>query len=186
MIRYKFSRFFLIFKIVLVVTMAFKSISCRNQNSSNGEYPVQIGNKEELIRNQQQMVQDESIEIEQYISRRNYTMNTTETGLRYMIFESNPNGRQIMDEYEIDISYKVSLLDGATVYSSDSTGYLSVKVGKSDIASGLHEGLKFMREKERALFIVPSHLAYGLTGDGDKIKQYQTLVIDTKVLRIKN
>ena len=59
-----------------------------------------------------------------------------------------------------------------------------MKVGKSEVASGLQEGLKYLHEGDKAIMIIPSHLAYGLTGDGDKIKQYQVLVVDVHVKKI--
>jgi FKBP-type peptidyl-prolyl cis-trans isomerase len=76
------------------------------------------------------------------------------------------------------------LLDGTQVYSSDSTGAITFQVGKSEIASGLQEGVKLMKEGDKAIFILPSHLAYGLSGDGDQIKYYEALVIDAELLNV--
>ncbi len=109
-------------------------------------------------------------------------MNITQTGLRYQINPSNIEGDSVRALDQVSIDYKVSLLTGETVYSSDSTGSMSITIGRSDVANGLQEGLQLMRTGERALFIVPSHLAYGLTGDGDKISGFQTLVIEIESL----
>jgi len=89
------------------------------------------------------------------------------------------------NEDVVKINYKVSLLDGTIVYSSDSTGAMQFKLGKSDVAGGLQEGVKLLHEGDKAIFILPAHLAYGLTGDGDRIKHYATLVIDVELLKIE-
>jgi len=140
--------------------------------------------QEGLIRNQQQIVKDEAIEIDDYISRRNYNMTTTQTGLRYQVYFRGKGKKLANNEDVVKINYTISLLDGSTVYSSDSSGAMLFKVGKSDVAGGLQEGVKFMHEGDKAIFIVPAHLAYGLTGDGDQIKHYATLVIDAEMLKI--
>ncbi|MFN5324301.1 MAG: FKBP-type peptidyl-prolyl cis-trans isomerase, partial [Bacteroidota bacterium] len=57
-------------------------------------------------------------------------------------------------------------------------------VGRSDMATGLQEGLQLMALDEKALFIIPSHLGYGLTGDGDRIRNYQTMVVDVEVVKV--
>jgi FKBP-type peptidyl-prolyl cis-trans isomerase len=44
--------------------------------------------------------------------------------------------------------------------------------------------LKYLCEGDVAKFIIPSHLAYGLTGDGDLIKHYQVIVVDVKLLNV--
>ncbi len=140
--------------------------------------------QEGLIRNQQQIIRDEALEIEDYISRRNYKMTTTKTGLRYQIYFRGSGAVLPVNEDVVKLNYTVSLLDGTRVYSSDSTGALQFKVGKSDVAGGLQEGVKLMHQGDKAIFILPAHLAYGLTGDGDQIKHYATLVIDAELLNI--
>ena len=138
---------------------------------------------ETLIRQQKEIMRNESEDIDLFISRRGYKMNSTQTGLRYQIYSSKQPGDSIKPLDQVSIDYKVSLLTGETVYSSDSTGSMNITIGRSDVANGLQEGLQLMRTGERALFIIPSHLGYGLTGDGDKISGYQTLVVEVDSLR---
>lgn len=140
--------------------------------------------KEDLIETHKNIMRDESAEIDSYVSRRNYKVNTTATGLRYFIYEKGNGSKTVLNDYYVKLNYKVSLLDGTQVYSSDSTGAITFQVGKSEIASGLQEGVKLMKEGDKAIFILPSHLAYGLSGDGDQIKYYEALVIDAELLNV--
>jgi FKBP-type peptidyl-prolyl cis-trans isomerase len=143
-----------------------------------------VDNSEELIKNYQMIVKDESNQIDSYIARRNLDMSQTETGLRYRISRAGKSDQTVVDNTHVLIKYSVMLLDGTRVYDSDSTGELEIKIGKSEVASGLQEGLKLMKEGDKALFIIPSHLAYGLSGDGDKIKYYQALVVNVDSMKI--
>jgi FKBP-type peptidyl-prolyl cis-trans isomerase len=159
--------------------------SCKSSNEKTLQKDPK-NMQEGLIRNQQQIIRDEALEIDAYISRRNYTMSTTETGLRYQIYFRGPGTRLADNEDVVKLNYSVSLLDGTSVYNSDSTGVLQFKVGKSDIAGGLQEGVRLMHEGDKAIFILPAHLGYGLTGDGDQIKHYATLVINAELLQINS
>ena len=170
--------------LALLSGIALVILSCGTPEQKNN--PVPEVDKEALIKNQQRIVKNESEEIEAYAERRNLELETSATGLRYNIYhESNGNFRKAVKDDIVSLEYKVSLLDGTLVYSSDSSGTLEFQVGKSEIAGGLQEGIILMKEGDKGIFIVPSHLAYGLTGDGDKIKHYATLVIDVHLLSIK-
>lgn len=140
--------------------------------------------KDELIRHQTEIVSYETADIENYIRRMNYEMKQTGTGLRYQIIEHGTGTDSIIAGDAVRINYNVKLLDGTLLYSSDSTGTFDFTVDKSDAASGLHEGIKFMKEGDRAVFIMPSHLAYGLTGDGGKISHYKVLVVEAHLIKL--
>ena len=58
----------------------------------------QAEQKENLIRHQQVIVQDENEEIENFIRIRQYNMTATQTGLRYMIYLEGANDRPVKDD----------------------------------------------------------------------------------------
>jgi FKBP-type peptidyl-prolyl cis-trans isomerase FkpA len=176
---------FLLNGIILLIPSC-KSSPERNSQVNNNSAPLNTNSaqKEDLIRNHQNIMRDESEEIDNYVTRHQLTVNITQTGLRYNIYYKGKGEKLASNDDYVTLNYKLSLLDGTQVYSSDSTGALKFQVGKSEIASGLQEGVKLMHEGDKAIFIVPSHLAYGLTGDGDQIKHYKSLVIDAELLTI--
>ena len=57
-------------------------------------------------------------------------------------------------------------------------------IEKTDIESGLHEALKFMCTDDKALFILPSHLAHGLIGDSDQIPPMVPIIYDIHLMKI--
>ncbi len=101
---------------IMLITPSCKSASEKPETSDSKNM------QEGLIRNQQQIIRDEAVEIEEYISRRNYKLTATETGLRYQIYFRGTGDKLAANEDMVKLNYKISLLDGTPVYSSDSTG----------------------------------------------------------------
>jgi FKBP-type peptidyl-prolyl cis-trans isomerase len=130
------------------------------------------------------MLQNESVDIEAYLERRGYKMTITSSGLRYMIYDSSGTGPKASTDDLVTVSYKVSLLNGDEIYNSADDGELTFVLEKSDIARGFQEGIKFLSKGDKALMIIPAHLAYGLTGDGNKIQLYEAIVVDTELMNI--
>jgi FKBP-type peptidyl-prolyl cis-trans isomerase len=54
-----------------------------------------------------------------------------------------------------------------------------------NVESGIHEVLLYMSEGDRARVILPSHMAFGYTGDSNKIPQNASLLYDLKILEIR-
>ncbi|RLD74233.1 MAG: hypothetical protein DRJ10_17040, partial [Bacteroidetes bacterium] len=59
--------------------------------------------------------------IESFAKRRNWEMQTTKTGLWYMIYEKGSGIRAKVGQVAL-LNFKISLLDGTLCYSSDSLG----------------------------------------------------------------
>lgn len=122
--------------------------------------------------------EDEAFYIEQYLKRRpNWEMIETGTGLRYMIY-SQGDGDSAVRGWYAKVDYKVSLLTDEVLYSSEETGPISFKIDQSEVETGLQEGIKRMRVGDKAIFIVPYHLAHGLIGDMNKIPPLETIIMD--------
>jgi FKBP-type peptidyl-prolyl cis-trans isomerase len=79
----------------------------------------------------------------------------------------------------------VRLIDGSEIYSSDQSGNKEFVIGRGGVESGLEEGILLMRQGDRAKFIIPSHLGFGLLGDQDKVPPKSTLIYDLELLELK-
>lgn len=166
------------------VATSFLLFSC---NEPHKQKPVIIDSKklkEEIVQKNIPPVIMEQDEINAWIKSHGYPMKSTGTGLRYYIFKENPKGKPVKMKSEIKIKYKVSLLDGTECYSSDKKGPRTFLVGADNIETGLHEGVQLMREGEKAIFILPAHLAFGLVGDRDKIPPKSTVEYEIEILRV--
>ena len=172
-------RFLVIFPLIL-----FLFLSC-SESKERSETKQTIGMMDDsLIDYNQQIVQNESQEIEDFIGRYQWKMNTTTTGLRYMIYKSGKGPYAKKGELS-RISYSVRLLNGDLVYKSDSLAPFEFEIGKRRVPSGLEEGVILMKPGERAKLVVPSYLAFGLAGDQDRVPPRAILVYDVELLGIK-
>ncbi len=157
-------------------------VSCRNDTETKPKDWDKINNQ--LINVNKYLIEEDQERIKSYIKRKNWEMTQTETGLWYEIYQKG-DGKLTEKDNIVTINYKVELLDGTLCYSSDSLGSLSFKVGKDNIESGIHEGIKKMNIGSKARFILPPHLAHGLIGDENKIPPRAIIVYDIELLSVK-
>ncbi|MDE7149515.1 MAG: FKBP-type peptidyl-prolyl cis-trans isomerase [Bacteroidales bacterium] len=136
---------------------------------------------EELTAVHRQLKEQEKNEIAAFVARRGRPMRQSGTGLYYDIYERNPSGAVISRGDAVDMAYTLTLLNGAVLASSASDGLRRWVVGAETGEPGLTELLLHMRRGEKAFAIIPSHLAYGLSGDGGRIPPHATLMYDIEI-----
>ncbi|OPZ99705.1 MAG: putative FKBP-type peptidyl-prolyl cis-trans isomerase FkpA precursor [Bacteroidetes bacterium ADurb.Bin408] len=172
---------------VRVIIFIFSSFLLTCSCNNNGTPPVTINSdslKEPLEKANKHMIKVENEDIANYIRRHEWNMKTTGTGLRYMIYKQG-TGSQAEPGDSVVINYKVNLINGIECYSSKETGPLRFLTGKSDVINGLEEAVLLMKVGDNAKVIIPSHLAYGLLGDEEKIPKRATLVYDIELTMVK-
>jgi FKBP-type peptidyl-prolyl cis-trans isomerase FkpA len=160
--------------------------ACKDQHKQTTKN-VNIQSKEfqdKLIEANKMYVRQESDEIDQYIAHKGWNMIKTGTGLRYMIIQKG-TGAQAKPEQSAKVNYKISLLDGRVCYTSDSTGPKEFIVAGDNVESGLHEGIQYMHVGDKAILILPSHLAHGLVGDENKIPPKASVIYELELLSLK-
>ena len=129
----------------------------------------------------QRIVQLENENIELFLKRYNWKMKQTDTGLRYEI-TSKGVGKNIEIGETVRLEYSTFLLSGEKLYDSKIDGIKQFRVEKSEEIAGLHEAVQLMNVGSEARLIIPTHLAYSASGDGNRIKPYQTIIIKIKIL----
>jgi FKBP-type peptidyl-prolyl cis-trans isomerase len=139
----------------------------------------------DLVKVNKYLVKKDQTTIANYIARRGWKMQQTQTGLWYMIFQHG-EGTKARKGQNISLAYKEYLLDGTLCYSSDSLGIKNFCIGKGNVESGLEEGVLFLREGDKARFILPPHLAFGLLGDEKKIPARAIIIYEMEVIGVKD
>jgi len=81
-----------------------------------------------------------------------------------------------------NIKYKVSLLNGKVCYSSDSDGVKSFRIGQGGVELGLEIGILKLRVGDKAKFILPPNLGWGLIGDEKKIPSRSIIIYDVELI----
>lgn len=130
------------------------------------------------------LVKTEEEQITDLIHRYGWKMTETGSGLKYMIYKKS-NGIKPKEGNIAVINYIVKLITGDLCYSSKEDGPLEILIGKNNEISGLEEAVLLLHVGERAKCIIPSHLAYGLLGDENKIPKRATLIYDIELIEIK-
>jgi FKBP-type peptidyl-prolyl cis-trans isomerase FkpA len=165
-----------------VLLVLFALLSCNNK-------PVKTVNitkpgKNKLAEINSYFVQKDRERIQNYIERKNLRMKESATGLWYMVVKEG-RGEFFKDNDRVIMEFECSLLDGSTCYSSKTLGPREFILGKSDVETGLNEGIRLLKPGGEGTFILPPFLAYGLTGDSKAIPPRSTIVYEIKVLNGK-
>lgn len=172
---------------ILILLTALLMMQCnqKTKHPMQGASPEEI--REQLMESSRNSAQQEDQLIDRFIAANKLSMIKTGTGLRYQITLADTSGADlIFAEQIVRVNYRVSLLSGKTCYSSEKDGgSREFTVDKDDVESGLHEGIKLLRKGEHAIFILPSHLAHGFTGDQQCIPGNSPIVYDIEVLAVR-
>jgi len=125
---------------------------------------------------------DENIELEteaniiKYINDNSLNATKTDSGLYYVINEEG-SGNKPTENSAVNIDYKLSFLDGTPIGQSESE-IIELK----QIIPGLSEGIQLFKEGGEGVLLIPSELAYGLSGNNTgSIPGGKVLVFDIKV-----
>lgn len=165
------------------LTISLIVLSC-NRETSDKKVPKVVDSEKSLETVNRYMVKTEKQDIENYIRRHGWEMEETGSGLRYEIYQSS-DGEQAREGMVAVLSYKTWLINGDLVYNSLTDGKKEFLIGKGGVESGLEEGILHMREGEKARFILPAHLAYGLMGDDNKIPPRTAIVYELELINLK-
>lgn len=121
--------------------------------------------------------------IQEYIKTNNLNAEKYPSGLYKSIIKQG-SGRLPSAGLGVTVHYDGETLDGNRFDSSRTRGEPFVfTLGVGRVIAGWDEGIATMSEGERALLIIPSHLAYGSQGSGSAIAGNSILVFDVELLR---
>lgn len=162
------------------------TVACRNKATLEQQQKGQAIVNSHLINVNKIITQKESQEIDNYIASHHWEMKKTGTGLRYSIYNLKSSGPNPENGSVVNIRSTISLLNGTVCYSGQSNKVKSYQLGKGELTNGMEEALKMMRPGEKAKLVMPSHLAFGLTGDGNEIPTKSPLVCDLELISIRN
>ncbi|HLG33445.1 MAG TPA: FKBP-type peptidyl-prolyl cis-trans isomerase [Bacteroidia bacterium] len=170
-----------IFLFSLLFLFLFSSLKCNPRDEKLDEQKL----KEHLINANRIMVKDERQEIEEFLTHHNWNMDSTGTGLRYMIYE-NGTGNKILMNDSVALSGKIFLLDATLCMEYKKESPLKFYIGHKDVARGLEEAALLMKEGDKGRFVIPAHLAYGLLEDSDKIPGSTALYAELELLNVNS
>jgi FKBP-type peptidyl-prolyl cis-trans isomerase FkpA len=137
-----------------------------------------------LINYNKGIVKTEDQSIDDFVLRYGWKMTKTSTGVRIMNYYQG-NGEKAVLEKTVVFRYEVRLLNGDLCYSSVNDGNREIRLGHTPSETGLQEGILLMKVGDKAKIIVPSHIAFGLLGDQNKVPPRSSLIYDIELLKVK-
>lgn len=106
----------------------------------------------------------------------------TSSGLQYQIIDEK-QGEKPNSYSAVEIHERALLLNG-TILEDSYRANETFKVPMNEFVEGLQEGLQLMSVGSRYKFWVPSELAWGKKGTGNKIPPNAVLVFDIRLVDI--
>lgn len=146
-------------KPLFLITWLLMLISC-SENAGPKTNPL---SSQELIALNKERHIAEMTWIRNYIATLNMTMQEGSTGFYYTRFEQGNDSIQPGDEVEID--YHIFHLTTPAYTQEIFHDRKAIKVENDNSEIGIHQALQLLLKGDSAIFIMPSHLAFGLTGN---------------------
>jgi FKBP-type peptidyl-prolyl cis-trans isomerase len=167
---------------IVIVTLA----SCKNktQDQSAQKNHDRRAKEQALIEANRSAIEAEREMIKAYARRYNWNLQYA-SGVYFTRYRKG-DGIKISEGDQVVYHYKLSLINGEEI-SASKHGHpevMRVAAGGSQV-SGLHRGMTKLHGGDKAKLIVPSHLAYGIAGDQDKIPPKTTLIYDLEILEVR-
>ena len=106
----------------------------------------------------------------------------TDSGLQYLIIDKQ-DGPKPTEENTVVVHQRVTLIDSSVIddtYKRNEPAEFSLQ----EAIPGYREGLLMMSVGSRYRFFIPSELAWGKRGAGNKIGPNAVLIIDARLLEI--
>jgi FKBP-type peptidyl-prolyl cis-trans isomerase FkpA len=164
---------------------------------SNLNFIIKILKAQSMDAFMAEVKQAEITSANKYIADHKLNLQTTASGLKYVITQPSIKRKPLkgdtvlvnyagrgLDDKVFDSSIE-AIAKGAGLQQPGRTYEpLQVVLGTDGIIAGWDEGLLLLNEGSKAIFVIPSNLAYGETGY-QGIAPFSTLVFDIELVKIK-
>ncbi|MBD1394186.1 FKBP-type peptidyl-prolyl cis-trans isomerase [Mucilaginibacter glaciei] len=145
----------------------------------------------------EKMKMTEKAGADTYIKSHNLAVTTTPSGLRYIITKVGTKPKPLTGD-TLTINYVGRTLDGKLFDTSiesvakaggtymEGRPYEPIQFphNMQKVIAGWDEALSLLNEGSKATLIIPSNLAYGERGSGEKIPPFSTLVFDVEMVKV--
>jgi gliding motility-associated peptidyl-prolyl isomerase len=150
------------------------------QNKSRSFFKASIERSQNLLKVEEQKIQ----EIIKTDSLKYYSHTAFGAWYHYLVVNDSVNYTPKTDDLVL-MTYDLFTLENDTLYSREEIGVVSYKVDKQELFIGLRNAVKLLKEGEKATFLFPSSLAFGIHGDSEKIGINVPLKATIRILKIQ-
>lgn len=129
-------------------------------------------------RTPEQQLQYEIEKIQEYLSDRNLTAQSTPSGLHYIITKEGTGGQPTINS-TVKVNYVGKLMKDESIFDQTNGTPISFKL--SNLIEGWQEGIPFLKRGGKGTFYIPSALGYGPYGSGS-IPGNATLIFEIELV----
>lgn len=161
---------------ILLPLLCLLAVACREVPTYDvGAAPKGDSLRESMIRANRIIAQSEAQQIDSYLERRGWKKDRIDGGVWVAEYANSevPMGAALGYEDTVALRYRVETLGGEELYGWRRD---TVVVGRLQPTRGLDVALRTLHRGTMARVIVPSEMAYGVVGDGDRIRSRMVLV----------
>lgn len=167
----------------ITVLLFMVLIACEQEEKPK---PQPNWTKEQSVKLGEELAKEENLRIQLFLERQTaYNFSKTGSGLYHAPISEGTGSAFAVEGDMACVDIKIMLLDKTVCYETNEDECLELRIDKSEAESGLQEALKLMKEGDRSMLIIPSHLAHGLVGDQDKIPPLSTLLVDVTLAELE-
>ena len=167
---------FLFMAMAAMLVMGMPSCSSNTSNSENTDEAV-VADVPEIKSNLE--IGREFLEQ----NAKNDSVKVTESGLQYMVLKEGTGAKPGPTDM-VTVHYTGTLIDG-TVFDSSVERGEPATFPLDGVIAGWTEGLQLMSEGAKYRLFIPSELAYGSNGSGNKIQPNSALIFDVELIKVE-
>ena len=167
-----------------MIAMAMAAMLLTGMASCTGNSSSSSDTAEQTTLDYGQQIKDNKTIGREFMEQnaKNDSVVQTQSGLQYMVLKEG-SGAKPGPTDEVTVHYTGRLLDG-TVFDSSVDRGEPATFPLDKVIPGWTEGLQLMSEGSKYRLFIPSELAYGSQGSGDKILPNATLIFDVELIKV--
>jgi FKBP-type peptidyl-prolyl cis-trans isomerase FkpA len=144
--------------------------------------------KQRFLKELEDLIPIENQKIEDYCKENNIVFQKTKSGLYYCITK-NGSGNLVAFNDKVTVSYDAYFMNGEKFDSNIDSAFNFVKpfvftAGEGKVIKGWDEGIQLLNLGAKAIFLIPSRLAYGEKGYKKIVPVLSVLRYEVEVTRI--
>lgn len=138
--------------------------------------------EKEQLKEASDLEMKEKSDLSAFLKKEKISAKPSASGLYYVELQAG-TGKKAVAGKRVKVHYDGKLLNGQRFDSSIERGEpFEFTLGKNEVIKGWDEGVAMMKVGGKAKLIIPSALAYGVQGAGNRIPPYSTLVFEVELL----
>ncbi|MDR1415838.1 MAG: FKBP-type peptidyl-prolyl cis-trans isomerase [Prevotellaceae bacterium] len=152
-------------------------VQCGRPREQRPYAPVASPDRQRLQGVNKYLNEKEQDILQSYVKRQQLNMSKSGMGYFYQVVAEG-SGSQIAMNDVAQLYGSIFLIDGTPCYAYSEQRPLVVTMGTFSGITALNTALLGVRQGSHVRFVIPSHLAFGLLGDGDRVPPRSPLVCD--------